>query len=117
MLRARMRWRCGRSRYNRKGTLQALSVIASSDVAFHRFPAALAAERAALQGRPVDDNARAQIASILMEIGRYDEAERILFIRSDPDPNPTWMSIRARYNELDRQPRRSARSKWPRPLD
>ncbi len=83
-----------------QGNIQALSVIASSDVALHRFPAALAAERASLQGAPFDDNARAQIASILMEIGRYDEAERILTHPTGSDPNPTWMSIRARYNEL-----------------
>ena len=83
-----------------QGNVQALSVIASSDVALHRFPAALAAERAALQAAPFDDNARAQIASILMEVGHYQEAGRILAHPTDPDPNPTWMSIQARYNEL-----------------
>ncbi len=83
-----------------QGNVQALSVIASSDVVLHRFPAALAAERASLRAAPFDENARAQIASILMEIGRYQEAERILTHPTDPDPNPTWISIRARYDEL-----------------
>jgi predicted Zn-dependent protease len=83
-----------------QGNGQALSVIASSDIVFHRFPAALAAERAALEAEPSNDGARAQSASILMEIGRYQEAEQILNHPSDPDVDPTWMSIRARYDEL-----------------
>jgi tetratricopeptide (TPR) repeat protein len=83
-----------------QGNTQALGVIASSDIVFHRFPAALAAERAALEADPSNDGARAQSASILMEIGRYQEAEQILNHPSDPDVDPTWMSIRARYDEL-----------------
>ena len=77
-----------------------MSVIASSDIVFHRFRAALSAERAALEVDPSNDGARAQSASILMEIGRYQEAEQILNHPSDPDVDPTWMSIRARYDEL-----------------
>lgn len=83
-----------------QGNTQALSVIASSDIVFHRFRAALSAERAALEADPSNDGARAQSASILMEIGRYQEAEQILNHPSDPDVDPTWMSIRARYDEL-----------------
>jgi tetratricopeptide (TPR) repeat protein len=83
-----------------QGNPQALSVVASSDIVFHRFPAALSAERDALEADPSNDNARAQSASILMEIGRYQEAEQILNHPSDPDVDPTWMSIRARYDEL-----------------
>ncbi len=83
-----------------QGNVAALGIIASSDLAFHRFVPALAAERAAIEAEPFDQNARAQSASILMELGRYDEAAGILFGRSGPDPNPTWMSIRARYREL-----------------
>ena len=78
----------------------ALDVIASSDLALHRFNAALAEERAAAAAEPFDDNARAQTASILMELGRYEQAGRILASPRDRDPNPTWMSIRARYDEL-----------------
>jgi tetratricopeptide (TPR) repeat protein len=83
-----------------QGNSQALSVLASGEIALHRFAAALAAEHASLQGNPFDDNARAQTASILMELGRYDEAARVLAHPSESDPNPTWMSIRARYDEL-----------------
>jgi tetratricopeptide (TPR) repeat protein len=82
------------------GNPQALSVRAASDVTFHRFAAALAAERAALQATPFDDGARAQTASILMEMGRYEQAARVLAHAVQNDPNPTWMSIRARYDEL-----------------
>lgn len=83
-----------------QGNVAALGIIASSDLAFHRFVPALAAERAAIQAEPFDQNARAQSASILMELGHYDRAAAILLGPSGPDPNPTWMSIRARYREL-----------------
>ncbi|MFY9662954.1 MAG: hypothetical protein WAK19_00750 [Candidatus Cybelea sp.] len=82
------------------GNIQALSVLASSDLAFHRFEPALAAERAAVQAAPFNDDARAQTASILMELGRYEQAGRILARPTDQELNPTWMSIRARYDEL-----------------
>lgn len=83
-----------------QGNVAALGIIASSDLAFHRFGSALAAERAAIEAAPFDQNARAQSASILMELGRYGEAAAILFHPSGSEPNPTWMSIRARYREL-----------------
>ena len=83
-----------------QGNLQALGAIASCDVAFHRFNDALAAERASLRADPFNDDARAQTASILMELGRYAQADRILNHPLQSDPNPTWMSIRSRYNEL-----------------
>ena len=50
-----------------QGNAAALGVIASSDLALHRFEAALRAERAAVEAMPFDDGARAQTASILME--------------------------------------------------
>jgi tetratricopeptide (TPR) repeat protein len=83
-----------------QGNVQALGVIASSDVAFHRFPEALAAERASLEADPFSDDARAQMASTLMEVGRYDDARRILSSPTDPDLSPTWKSIRARLDEM-----------------
>jgi tetratricopeptide (TPR) repeat protein len=83
-----------------QGNLQALAVIASGDIALHRFAAALGAEESAVEAAPFDDNARAQVASILMEMGRYERAARILSRPQQTDPNPTWMSIRARYDEL-----------------
>ncbi|HEX3458881.1 MAG TPA: hypothetical protein VHR97_13100 [Candidatus Baltobacteraceae bacterium] len=78
----------------------ALNVLASSDLALHRFNSALSEERAAAAAAPFDDGARAQSASILMEVGRYEQAGRILASPHDRDPNPTWISIRARYDEL-----------------
>jgi tetratricopeptide (TPR) repeat protein len=83
-----------------QGNAAALGVIASSDIVFHHFPEALAAERASLEGDPSNDDARAQSASILMELGRYEEAHQILTHPADPDVDPTWMSIRARYDEV-----------------
>lgn len=82
------------------GNLQALSVIASCNLALHRFTAALTAAESAVRVAPFDDNARAEAASILMEMGRYDAAAHILARPVQSDPNPTWMSIRARYDEL-----------------
>ena len=35
-----------------------------------------------------------------MELGRYQQAGRILSRPKDQSLNPTWMSIRARYDEL-----------------
>ena len=83
-----------------QGNVQALGVLASTDVALHRFTAALAAQRASLDAAPFNDDTRAQIASILMELGRYDGAAHILTHPSQPDTDPTWMSIRARYDEV-----------------
>lgn len=83
-----------------QGNVQALGVIASGDVALHRFEPALAAEESAVEAEPFDDNSRAQVASILMEMGRYTHAARILARPQQSDPNPTWMSIRARYDEV-----------------
>jgi tetratricopeptide (TPR) repeat protein len=83
-----------------QGNVQALGVIAASDSSLHRFSAALASERASLAAAPFNDSTRAQTASILMELGRYEEANRILKRPATPDLNPTWLSIRARYHEL-----------------
>jgi tetratricopeptide (TPR) repeat protein len=35
-----------------------------------------------------------------MELGRYGQAQRALAHPTDRDPNPTWMSIQARYDQL-----------------
>ncbi len=83
-----------------QGNAPALSVRAAAEVAFHRFGAALADERASVEAMPFDDDARAQTASILMELGRYDQARNILDHPTQAHPTPTWMSIRARYDEL-----------------
>jgi tetratricopeptide (TPR) repeat protein len=87
-------------RFQPQGNVQALDVIASSDLSLHRFAAALTAQRQALAAAPFDDSARAQVASILMELGRYDSARSVLAHPAQRDSNPTWMSILARYDEL-----------------
>jgi tetratricopeptide (TPR) repeat protein len=82
-----------------QGNVQALGVLASSELSLHQFTAALHCEEAAVRAEPFDENARAQTASLLMELGRYPEAARILS-RRHAAGNPTWMSIQARYDEL-----------------
>jgi predicted Zn-dependent protease len=79
-------------------------VLAAGNVTFHRFAPALATERAGVEAAPFDDRARAQMASTLMEMGRYEEAARVLDHPVEQDPDPTWMSIRARYGELTGNP-------------
>jgi tetratricopeptide (TPR) repeat protein len=82
-----------------QGNVQALGVIASSELSLHHFTEALRCENDAVRAEPFDENARAQTASLQMEIGRYAEARRVLSRPHSPF-NPTWMSIRARYDEL-----------------
>ncbi len=83
-----------------QGNVEALGIVASSDIALHRFAPALAADRASVEAEPYDENARAQTASVLMELGRYDEAGKIILRANGPIPNPTWLSILARYHEI-----------------
>ena len=73
---ARRRWRASSLRLQPQGNVQALGVIASSDIALHHF--ARGARRRTCGGRaePFNENARAQTASILMELGRYREPAR-----------------------------------------
>ena len=83
-----------------QGNVAALSVLASADLAFHQFADAERAERAAIAAYPYGDGARAQLASIVMERGRYEEAARILDGDVEATPGVTWLAIRARYDEL-----------------
>jgi tetratricopeptide (TPR) repeat protein len=82
-----------------QGNVQALGVLAACDLTLHRFKSALRAVDDEIQAEPFNDNAWAQKASILMELGRYSEAGGILS-RPHHASNPTWLSIRARYDEL-----------------
>jgi tetratricopeptide (TPR) repeat protein len=82
-----------------QGNVQALEVLASSDLSLHQFINAVNAEQAAVRAEPFDDNARVQTASLLLELGRYREANRVL-LRPHESENPTWISIQARYDEL-----------------
>lgn len=83
-----------------QGNVAALGVIASCELTLHHFTTALATERDAADAAPFDDAARAQSASILMELGRYAQAASILARPQRRAPDPTWISIRARYDEL-----------------
>jgi tetratricopeptide (TPR) repeat protein len=82
-----------------QGNVQALSVLAACDLTLHRFAQALGVEDDAIRAEPFNDGAWAQKASVLMELGRYSEADGILS-RPHHASNPTWLSIRARYDEL-----------------
>ena len=82
-----------------QGNVQALAVLASCDLSFHRFADALVVEDRSIEAEPFDDNAWAQKASLLMELGRYHDADAVL-LRPHQSGNPTWFSIRARYDEL-----------------
>ena len=81
------------------GNIQANMEMASALLTYHRFHQALKYEHAADEAQP-GDNSRAQIASLEMEIADYSGARAILAHTLSPLPNPTWMSIQARYAEL-----------------
>jgi tetratricopeptide (TPR) repeat protein len=85
-----------------QGNTAAHMALASSQLAYHDFPNALENERAALAGEPFNRNSRAQVASVLMELGRYGEAHATLSqIVDDPtQEDPTVDAVRARYDEL-----------------
>jgi len=76
-------------------------LLASAEMALHLFRAALADEEYAHADRSDDTNAVAQIASIDMELGRYDEAGAT--IRKAAEAHPTdsgLLAVLARYDEL-----------------
>ncbi len=83
-----------------RGNAAALGVLASADLAFHRFAQAQRAEREAIEALPSSDAARAQLASIVMERGGYGEASSILTHPHDETPSITWLAVGARYDEV-----------------
>jgi predicted Zn-dependent protease len=85
-----------------QGNTSAQMALGSTQLAYHDFPNALRSERAALAGEPFNRNSRAQVASVLMELGRYGEAHAELArIVDDPhQEDPTVDAVRARYDEL-----------------
>lgn len=74
-------------------------VLASANTALHRFTTALKYEQAAMYN-PSDWNGAAQAASIQMELGKYEDAQRILNRIHKFDPKPTIDAVQARYDEL-----------------
>ncbi|MEO7202512.1 MAG: tetratricopeptide repeat protein [Candidatus Tumulicola sp.] len=85
-----------------QGNTAAHMALGSTQLAYHDFRNALASERAALAGEPFNRNARAQVASVLMELGRYDEARSQLALIVDDahQEDPTVDAVRARFDEL-----------------
>jgi len=84
----------------RAGNDAADMTMASALLAYHRFREALHYERDALAAVPSNDGARVQIASLQMELGRYDVAAHVLAQSVSPLPDPGRMAVRARYDEL-----------------
>ncbi len=74
-------------------------VLASANTALHRFTTALKYEQAAMYN-PGDWNGAAQAASLEMELGRYEDAQRMLDRIHKFDPKPTIDAVQARYDEL-----------------
>lgn len=87
-------------RLQAQGNTQAQMAVAAALLTYHDFRAALVSEDRAIAGEPFNNNAWAQKASLLMELGRYADAKRILSRRITGPENPTWKSIVARYDEL-----------------
>ncbi|HEY8315137.1 MAG TPA: tetratricopeptide repeat protein [Candidatus Baltobacteraceae bacterium] len=83
-----------------QGNTAAQMSLASALLTYHQFGAALKHEQDAIDGEPFNQNAVAQKASLLMELGRYPAAQRILAHPSPGPENPTWDSVLARYDEL-----------------
>jgi tetratricopeptide (TPR) repeat protein len=83
-----------------QGNASALTVLAAADLAFHQFAQAQRAEEQAIEAFPFSDAERAQLASILMERGRYRDAGAILTHPREEAPSITWLAVRARYDEL-----------------
>lgn len=78
------------------------STLASALLAYHDFHAALRYQRDAVAAVPSNDDGRAQIASTLMELGRYGQARDIL-AHPPADRSPSWKAIAARYDEVTGQ--------------
>ena len=73
------------------------TTLAGALVAYHRFNEALSYERDAIAAVPTNADARAQAASILMELGRYEDARREL---PPGDAGAGAATVRARLEEL-----------------
>ncbi|MBV8149359.1 MAG: hypothetical protein JO092_09735, partial [Candidatus Eremiobacteraeota bacterium] len=83
-----------------EGNVAALGVLAAADLAFHQFAQAQHSEEQAIEAFPFSDAQRAQLASILMERGRYRDAGTILAHPREETQSITWLAVRARYDEL-----------------
>jgi tetratricopeptide (TPR) repeat protein len=75
-------------------------VLASSLTSLHRFREALAHANDALQIEPGNLSALAQVASTEVELGRYDDAARVLRAAEARGDGPALWTARARYDEI-----------------
>jgi tetratricopeptide (TPR) repeat protein len=84
-----------------QGNTPAQMTLAAALLTYHDFRQALIHERAAWLGEPWNTTTLAQMASLEMELGRYDVARAYLQrIPSGTVENPAVDSVRARYDEL-----------------
>jgi len=75
--------------------------LASAESALHLFRQAFAHERFALADRSDDPNGIGQMASTEMELGRYEDAGRLIGRALEKHPrDPGLLAVRARYEEL-----------------
>lgn len=85
-----------------RGNTSAELTLASTYLAYHDFSLALAAERRAESGDPGNPAPRAQVASVLLELGRYDEARATLSAIPERErATPAVEAVDARYDELN----------------
>ncbi len=84
-----------------QGNTAAQMTLSGALLTYHDFRGALVHERDAWSGEPFNQNAKAQMASLEMELGRYDVAKKMIdgILPSNVD-DPTTDSVRARYDEL-----------------
>ncbi|MDP9018213.1 MAG: hypothetical protein M3N19_07825, partial [Candidatus Eremiobacteraeota bacterium] len=75
-------------------------VLGSAYTALHKFHEALKYETAAHLDQPYDSNAPAQMASLEMELGNYEAAQRDLVVARKIKNTSTVESVQARYDEL-----------------
>ncbi len=84
--------------------------LASSLLSLHRFRDALVHAQRALQIEPDSAAAAAQVATTLVELGRYDEAERVLRSAQTGGAGGALSPASARYDELTGNIARARRS-------
>jgi len=84
-----------------QGNTSAQMTLASGLLSYHDFRGALVHEREAWRGEPTNALALAQIASLQMELGRYQAARATISrIPAGPAENPGVDAVRARFDEL-----------------
>ena len=77
-------------------------VLASSLVSLHRFRAGLVHAERALRIEPANTNAAAHVAGVLVELGRYDDADRLLrSVHAGREVDAGIYPTLARYDEIN----------------